>query len=72
LIYTVKDNGVGRNADQNNIARNATSHTSYGMALTEQRINLFNAKYKHAVTIADLKDDGGNNSGTLITIILSV
>jgi ligand-binding sensor domain-containing protein len=72
LIYTVKDNGVGRNADQNNMVRNATSHTSYGMALTEQRINLFNAKYKHAVTIADLKDDGGNNSGTLITIILNV
>ncbi len=71
LIYTIKDNGVGRKEISNaNFIK--ASHTSYGMALTEQRINLFNAQFKNAVIIMDLKDDNGNNAGTLITITLSV
>jgi ligand-binding sensor domain-containing protein len=71
LVYTVKDNGVGRNVNKNNTPIK-TTHTSYGMALTEQRINLFNAQFKDAVTITDLNDEKGNSAGTLITITLSV
>ncbi len=71
LIYTIKDNGVGRrsNSNENNSIKN---QASYGMDLTEQRINLFNGQNKNAVIVQDLKDENGKPAGTLITISLKV
>ncbi len=71
LVYSIKDNGVGRNVkNENSISQ--SPHNSYGMALTAQRIELFNAQFKNAVVIIDLKDEAGNNAGTLVTITLNV
>ena len=71
LRYTIKDNGVGRHAANQHPAVKK-DHASFGLELTEQRINLFNSTLKDAINIVDLKDGHGNATGTLITISLKV
>ncbi len=71
LQYTIRDNGIGRYASsqQPSIKKD---HDSFGLELTEQRINLFNTTLNNAINIEDLKDAHGNATGTLITISLKV
>ncbi len=71
LWYTIRDNGIGRYASsqQPSIKKD---HDSFGLELTEQRINLFNTTLNNAINIEDLKDEYGNATGTLITISLKV
>jgi putative methionine-R-sulfoxide reductase with GAF domain len=71
LQYTIRDNGVGRHAgrQQTSIKKD---HDSFGLELTEQRINLFNTAVNDAINIVDLTDEDGNAAGTLITISLKV
>ncbi len=71
LQYTIRDNGIGRDASsqQPSIKKD---HDSFGLKLTEQRINLFNTALNDAIHIEDLKDGNGNGLGTLITISLKV
>jgi putative methionine-R-sulfoxide reductase with GAF domain/streptogramin lyase len=71
LQYIIKDNGVGRYASKQQPAIKR-DHDSYGLELTEQRINLFNSALKDAIQIDDLTDEQGNAAGTLITISLKV
>ncbi len=71
LQYMIKDNGVGRNASRQQPAIKR-DHDSYGLELTEQRINLFNTALKDAIQMEDLQDEQGNAAGTLITISLKV
>jgi ligand-binding sensor domain-containing protein/putative methionine-R-sulfoxide reductase with GAF domain len=71
LQYSIKDNGVGRHASSQQPAIKK-DHDSFGLELTEQRVNLFNTALKDAIIIADLKDEQGNATGTLITISLKV
>ena len=66
LLYTVEDNGVGREASKKD-----QLHRSYGMEMTSERVKLFN-KQKHApVTVTDLQIDG-EAAGTRVQILLKI
>jgi LytS/YehU family sensor histidine kinase len=71
IIYTIKDNGIGR---QNSVIlshkQNESQNVGGGMHLTAERINILN-KQQHAhgeVTIADLYDDYGKPCGTKVEV----
>jgi putative methionine-R-sulfoxide reductase with GAF domain/streptogramin lyase len=69
LQYTITDNGIGRKkAAEYNLTK--TQHQSYGMQLTQQRIDLFNNQQQNNVTIQDIEE--GNNTGTIVTVFLKV
>jgi ligand-binding sensor domain-containing protein len=71
LLFTIEDNGIGRAKAAELKAFNKTTHSSYGMQLSGERVQLFNAAPGN-VTITDLKDAAGNAVGTRVEIILSV
>jgi ligand-binding sensor domain-containing protein len=71
LLFTVEDNGIGRERSAALRAFNNSGHRSYGMRLSGERVQLFNAAPGN-VTIIDLKDAAGNACGTRVQIILSV
>ncbi|HXB44640.1 MAG TPA: histidine kinase [Puia sp.] len=71
IIYTIKDNGIGR---QKSVIlsqqQNESQNVGGGMNLTEERINILN-KQQHAhgeVTIADLYDEYGKPCGTKVEV----
>ncbi len=69
LQYTITDNGIGRKkAAENRMVK--SQHQSYGMQLTQQRIDLFNNQQENNVTIQDIEN--GNNTGTIVTVFLKV
>lgn len=62
----IKDNGIGRSRAPSGRLKNSEG---FGLAITNERITLFNQKYKNCLTatIDDLTD-GGKPSGTLVTL----
>ena len=70
LLITIADDGIGREKAEALKKKNKFNHTSHGSALNNERIAMFNARYKTntRVDIADLKDDAGNACGTQVTI----
>ncbi len=72
MIATISDNGIGREKAAQLANRSAEKQGSYGLALTTQRLALFNNETKTAGTflIEDLKNTLGEASGT--RIILSI
>jgi ligand-binding sensor domain-containing protein len=69
LQYTIEDNGIGRKrAAENSMVK--SQHQSYGMQLTQQRIDLFNNQQQNNVTIKDIED--GDKTGTIVTVFLKV
>ena len=72
LVITVEDNGVGR-VKASSLKNNASEHKSHGTQITNDRIALFNERYKSnaSVIITDLYDSENVPSGTLVTINLS-
>jgi nitrate/nitrite-specific signal transduction histidine kinase len=71
LVFTIEDNGIGRGKAAELKAFNKTSHNSYGMQLSGERVQLFNAAPGN-VTITDLKDAAGNAAGTRVEVWLQV
>jgi streptogramin lyase len=71
LIFTIEDNGIGRARSAELKAFNKTAHNSYGMQLSGERVQLFNATPGNVI-ITDLKDAAGNAAGTRVEIILAV
>lgn len=71
LLFTIEDNGIGRKKSSELNAFNNSGHNSYGMRLSKQRVQLFNAAPGH-VTITDLYDAAGNAMGTKVEIGLAV
>lgn len=66
IIYSIADNGIGREQSSQYKQQNKPSHASTAMQITEQRISIFN-KQKNAdgqVVINDLYNDNGEPSGT--------
>jgi len=53
LIYRIEDNGVGRDATVQ-----TSSHRSYGMKISGDRVNLFNKQEDIPVIVTDLYQDG--------------
>jgi ligand-binding sensor domain-containing protein len=71
LLFTVEDNGIGRERSAALKAFNNSGHKSYGMGLSSERVQLFNAAPGN-ITITDLKDAAGMACGTRVEIALSV
>ncbi len=70
VIYTIEDNGVGRTVSAAQNAVNKPNHTSLGMQITQQRIDIFNEQYKAEsnVEIEDLTDHSGKPCGTRVVL----
>jgi ligand-binding sensor domain-containing protein len=71
LVFTIEDNGIGRAKAAELKEFNQTPHSSYGMQLSGERVQLFNAAPGN-VTITDLRDAAGNAVGTRVEVSLSV
>jgi Two component regulator propeller len=72
IHYRVQDNGVSRKLSTLYNHKNKPNHKSPGLAITEQRIHIFNQE-KNAngrVTITDLFDENNHPSGTKVEIMI--
>jgi hypothetical protein len=70
LIISVEDNGSGRNKKE---VTDEELTTSYGIGLTQQRLNSLNSRYKTEVAkmvYEDLVNQQGKPGGTRVTICL--
>nr|WP_240966069.1 histidine kinase [Pseudoflavitalea sp. G-6-1-2] len=68
LHYVIEDNGVGRNAAITAIRR---ENASYGMAMSRDRVKLFNKETDASVQITDLEEDD-QPAGTRIEVQLKI
>jgi len=70
IIYTITDNGIGRELSQKYNINNRPGHKSIGLKLIEERINVFNQKQNSdgGVVITDLYDNNHEPCGTRIDI----
>lgn len=68
LLYVIEDNGVGRSATKTNIRR---ENISYGMAMTRDRVKLFNKETDASVQITDLEEND-QPAGTRIEVRLKI
>ena len=72
IKYTVTDNGVGRVRAAQINELNKPGHKSYGLAITEERIHLYNQNTKsNDIIITDLADNG-QPAGTKVEIYLKI
>ncbi|MFT3902171.1 MAG: histidine kinase [Niabella sp.] len=60
LVISVKDNGIGREKAEALKSRSATAHKSFGMNITNERLQLINKKHNvnAGVQVNDLYEDG--------------
>lgn len=72
LVYTITDNGIGRQRSAELNAVNRLSHNSYGLQMSRERIELFNRQKENVLNITDLTDATGKAAGTNVEIILYV
>ena len=72
IHYSIEDNGIGRKLSSEYNRQNKSHHKSLGLAITEERINIFNRKQNATgrVTITDLLDKNDNPSGTKVDILI--
>jgi LytS/YehU family sensor histidine kinase len=70
IHYSVEDNGVGRAKAAAYKELNRGEHTSMGMQISIDRINLFNQHHNGAVVVADLFDGNNEPSGTKVEVTL--
>ena len=70
IIYTIIDNGIGRELSQKYNINNRPGHKSIGLKLIEERINVFNRQQNSdgGVVITDLYDNNHQPCGTRIDI----
>ncbi|WP_276485640.1 tetratricopeptide repeat protein [Paraflavitalea pollutisoli] len=74
LKIVVRDNGVGRARAAELKSKSATTHKSFGMSITHQRIELINQLYNTnmSVTVHDLHDGQGQATGTEVIIDIPI
>jgi ligand-binding sensor domain-containing protein len=70
LVFTIEDNGIGREKAASYKTREHIEYQSRGMSLTADRIRLINAVNEEEITveIIDLKDANGEASGTRVIV----
>jgi LytS/YehU family sensor histidine kinase len=68
LQYIIEDNGVGRMHLQNG---HSTNKASYGMAMSSDRVKLFNQEQHASVEITDLSEKG-KPVGTRVQVLLKM
>jgi sensor histidine kinase YesM len=66
LRLEVEDNGIGRQRAADFKSRSATPRKSYGMSITQQRIDLFNRNYPAALDVQLIDLEQPNQTGTLV------
>jgi two-component sensor histidine kinase len=66
LRLEVEDNGIGRQRAADLRSRSATQRKSYGMAITQQRIDLFNRNYAANLDVQLIDIEQQNQTGTLV------
>jgi ligand-binding sensor domain-containing protein len=71
IKYTITDNGVGRLKAGEYKKLNRTSGASFGVQITEDRINLFNQGTNGAVKITDRYNELQQPEGTLVEVWLT-
>ena len=73
LLIEVYDNGIGREASAKMKSKiNKLYRPSYGMQITAERLDIVNHVYhvNAGVQVADLKNDDGSASGTLVSLTI--
>ncbi len=70
LVYVIVDNGIGRQQADAYNQQNKRQHKSLGIAITEDRIRIFNgtAKEDSDVVITDLHNVSEQSSGTRVEV----
>jgi tetratricopeptide (TPR) repeat protein len=71
IKYVIQDNGVGREKSKEYNQKNKPYHRSMGLAITEDRIQLFNNDREGAVIITDLYHADKSAGGTKVEITLN-
>jgi hypothetical protein len=64
------DNGIGRKAADK--MQQSSERRSFGMLISNRRIELMNDNPENAVQYVDLEDDKGNSLGTHVTFVLNI
>jgi len=74
IHYMIEDNGIGRDQSKLYNALNKPFHKSFGMKLTQERINIFNQQdgSSSSVKITDLFDENNRPNGTRIEFALKL
>jgi sensor histidine kinase YesM len=74
LQINITDNGIGRKRSAELKSKTATTHKSYGMKVTSERIELINQIYRTSaeIKIFDLTDANENPAGTTVTIFIPI
>ena len=72
IEITVEDDGIGRQASQNNKATTRVGHQSRGVSLTQSRLELDNVLQQRdaRLMIVDKYDGSGKAAGTKITLVI--
>lgn len=69
IAISIEDNGIGREQSML-LKNNQTSHKSYGVEITSDRLQMVNPENK--VELFDLYDDQGNALGTRVVLTLKM
>jgi sensor histidine kinase YesM len=70
--FEIEDNGIGRKRSAEMRSRSSVKRKSYGMDITQQRIELFNRNYPNQLSIEILDLQGRKETGTLVRMIYSL
>jgi ligand-binding sensor domain-containing protein len=72
VLYTIKDNGVGRKKAEQLKSSQHIEYQSRGTSINEKRIAAINIQFRTAIRVAtnDVLDDKDNVTGTSVTIII--
>ncbi|CCH53673.1 Sensor protein lytS [Fibrisoma limi BUZ 3] len=68
LRFEIEDNGIGRQQAGHLKSRTSIARKSYGMAITQQRIELFNRNYPTQLDVQLIDIDNNGQTGTLARI----
>jgi anti-sigma regulatory factor (Ser/Thr protein kinase) len=74
ILYEIEDNGIGREQAALYNAQNKRHHKSVGLAITENRIRIFNSSLSTAedVVIEDLYDENNLPRGTKVSVKIKI
>jgi LytS/YehU family sensor histidine kinase len=70
IIYTIEDNGIGREQSAKYKQHNKPFHKSLGSQLTQERIDIFNLQHnaESGVVIIDLYNNNNEPCGTRVQL----
>lgn len=69
VVINIEDNGIGR-GKSTELKTNRTSHKSYGIDITKDRLKMVNPENK--IEVIDLYDNQNNSLGTKVVVTLKI